>query len=160
MIASSPPSQARRRALVAAITVLVAGSIAAGQSGLDRAQFDAATSCGPAGVVTLWLERAPTACGPETYPLVHAEGGPSAGFPELGQIDEVALDPVEFPGDELLGHPIALHGRVPLASAPERTVERTCRTSRASRRALAVVCEGPDPEAACTGTLTLREATP
>lgn len=151
---------ARRRALVATIVVLVAGSIAAGGAGYDRADFDAVTSCGPAGVVTLWLERASTACGPGTYPLAHAEGGPPAGLPELGQIDEVALDAVEFAGDELLGHPIALHGPVPLASAPERTVERTCRTSRASRRVLAVVCDGPDPEAACTGTLTLREAAP
>lgn len=155
-----PAPRARRRSLVAMIIALVAGSIAAGESRMDRAQFDSVTTCGPAGVVTLWLERASTACGPGTYPLAHAEGGPPAGLPELGQIDEIALDAVEFAGDELLGHPIALHGPVPLASAPERTVERTCRTSRASRRVLAVVCDGPDPEAACTGTLTLREAAP
>lgn len=158
MIRSAHPR--RPRAVLATIVVLVAGSIAAGESGLDRADFDAVTSCGRGAVVTVWLERATNGCASQEFPLVHAEGGPAAGLPELGQIDDVALDRVEFPGDELLGHPIALHGRVPLSSTPERTVERTCRTSRASRRVLAVVCEGPDPEAACTGTLTLREGTP
>lgn len=158
MIRSAHPR--RPRAVLATIVVLVAGSIAAGESGLDRADFDAVTSCGPRAVVTLWVEEANNGCDTTTFPLVHAEGGPAAGLPELGQVDDSALDPVEFAGDELLGHPIALHGRVLLASTPARSVERTCRTSRASRRVLALVCEGPDPEAACTGTLTLRDPTP
>lgn len=141
--------------------MLVAGSIAARGAGLDRADFDAVTSCGPAGIVTLWIDAGPRGCG-DHYPLVHGDGAQAVGLPSIGETaNEAAAVPAEFPGDELLGHRIALHEPVPLAgTTPERTIERTCRTSRASRDILAIVCEGPDPEAACTGTLTLRERTP
>lgn len=158
---SRPGHPGRPRAVAAVIVVLAAGSVAAGNVRLDRADFDAAGSCGPAGLVTLWIERERVVgCG-TSYPLVHAEGAQAVGLPAIGETDDDAAISIEFPGDELLGHRIAFHGPVPLAGAmPPRTVDRTCRTSRVSRDVLAVVCEGPEPEAACTGTLTLRDGTP
>lgn len=162
VVAMSRPTHPRpHRVGVAALVALAAGSVAAGNVRLDRADFDAVTTCGPVGVVTLWIEAREQRGCDDSYPLVHGEGAQAVGLPAIGETDDDATVPVQFPGDELLGHPIALYGRAPVAGAtPERTVERTCRTSRASRDVLAVACEGPDPEAACSGTLTLRAGTP
>lgn len=127
----------------------------------DAATFDAATSCGPAGAVTLATELKPGGCGPQGYDLVHAVGGPQVGLPGLGEIDHGQTVEATQPGDVILDGRIVLVGTVTLAgSSPAITLERRCRLAREAPRVLGVSCEGPDPEAACTGTLTLRAVTP
>lgn len=127
---------------------------------LDSAQFDAATSCGPAGVVRLLTEEeGDDGCNEKI--AVRADGGPAVGLPATGAITYTDRGEIDYPGDSLLRARITLEGDVALPDAfPATTVARTCRTQRTSRDVLSVACEGPDPEAACSGTLSIRPVTP
>lgn len=89
--------------------------------------------------------------------VVHADGGPAVGLPAQGGIAYAAGAGFDYPGDSLLRARITLEGPVGLPDAvPATTVARTCRTSRGWRDVLSVTCEGSDPEAACSGTLSIR----
>lgn len=122
----------------------------------DSAPFDAATSCGPAGRVTLRTE-AVAGC----TAVVHADGGPAVGIPSEGSIEYTDGADADYPGDSLLRARITLEGPVALPDAvPATTVSRTCRTVRTSRNVLSVACEGTDPEAACSGILSIGVVTP
>lgn len=144
----------RGGAAAVALLWLLVTSVAQGSSGLDRASFDAATSCGADGIVTLWVEEASQGCG-DRYAIVRVEGGPAAGLPSVGDIDWGGSSPVQFPGDQLLAHRFALHGDGPCRgrsrpsrwsapaapSAPPATSSR----SPATARILGPRARGPSP---------------
>ncbi len=166
-MSTSRTSSRHRAAFRAAALAITAAVLAAtsrapcgGAQILDAAEFDAATSCGPAGVVRLLtLEKEDDGCH-ETI-LVRADRGPVVGLPTTGSIAYTDDGEVDDPGDSLLRARITLEGDVALPDAvPATTVARTCRTERISRDVLSVACEGPDPEAACSGTLSIRPVTP
>lgn len=155
-----PRAGALRIAALAGTSLVLLGSVDYFPPEEDSASFDSATSCGAAGVVTLSTEAKPRGCAPRGYDLVHVRGGPEAGLPELGELD-YGTYVVTSPGDVLLDARIVLVGPVSLLGAvPATTVERRCRLAREAPGVLGVACEGPDPEAACTGTLTLRAVAP
>lgn len=141
----------RAVALAATGVVLVATQ----ESFHPHPAFDAATSCGPAGVVVLMDAPAyDTGCG--GYDPVLVQSAAAVGLPELGESKPAGgAGPSEA---SYLGKRIALYGPVPLqgASSPT-TVTRLCHLARSAPGVLDVACEGPDPESACTGTLTERK---
>lgn len=160
-------SALRAAALCATAVALLATSqdheaACPGPSGEDAAVFDAATSCGPAGAVTLReQERSGTGCGALEYRLLHAEDGAALGLPAIGEIDPDRVGTCGTAlGDRLAASRMYLLGPVTIPGAiPAVTVERLCHLAPASPGVLSVACEGADPEAACTGTLT-RQVTP
>lgn len=154
---------ARRRSGLALRVVALAGTavVLAATTALPdpRHPFAAATSCGPAGRVVL-VEVSPTGdqgCG--GYDPVFVESAAAVGLPERGESKPAGgAGPSE---GAYLGKRTALYGPVPIqgASSP-RTVTRLCHLARSAPGVLDVTCEGPDPESACTGTLTERKEWP
>jgi hypothetical protein len=127
----------RAAALVAAAAVLSATSFYSP----PPIAFDAATSCGPAGALT--LTQSELGCrGDET---LRVAGGPEAGLPQwaISTEDDVLV----FVGD------VTLPG-----SDPPLAVRRVCRAEFPVDGVRAIACEGEAPEAACSGTLTERPA--
>lgn len=160
------PSGAAGRVAVLALTALalLASDTMVRTYPRDALALDALTSCGPAGVVTLWndppQDRHHGGCGgsgsDDAIDPIHADSGVAVGLPAAGTI-YYAGGSRDYPGDLILGGQVVLRGAVELIGAlPARTVTRVCQVQRASRDAMAVSCEGPDPESACTGSLTVR----
>lgn len=108
--------------------------------------FTAVTSCGSAGVVVL-VDGAGGGggCG-GGYDPVFVESAAAVGLPERGESKSVGAEK-RF----VLYGPVSIPG-----ASPPTTVTRLCHLEPSSRAVLDVSCEGPDPESACTGTLTER----
>lgn len=144
----------RRRPSPALRVVALAGTavvlVATSESYHPHPAFLAATSCGPSGVVDL-RDALDPGCG--GYDPVLVASAAAVGLPEHGESKPVGgAGPSEGP---YLGRRIALYGPVSLPGAsPPTTVTRLCHLARSAPGVLDVTCEGPDPESACTGTLT------
>jgi hypothetical protein len=112
--------------------------------------FTAVTSCGPPGVMDL-RDALDPGCG--GYDPVHVASAAAVGLPEHGESKPAdGAGPSEGP---YLHRRTALYGPVSLPGAsPPTTVTRLCHLARSAPGVLDVTCEGPDPESACTGTLT------
>lgn len=129
----------------------------------DAAPFDVATSCGPAGVLTLAYSGAREGCSGDCFAYLEAPGANALGLPDRGEVDASVSGPKAPAGaGAVLAHThLALVGRTPIPGAiPPVTVERRCRATHRKDASgiLDLVCEGDVPEAACGGTLTLRPA--
>ncbi len=135
----------------------------------DRGTFDAVTTCGPPGVVTLAYVDASSACdGNDCWGFVQAPGANASGLPEQGEIHPEPDSRQEgYEAPAILGmafarFPFALVGDAPVAGAvPPARVRRICRASPgATSGVVDVACSGDAPGAACSGTLTLRPPSP
>lgn len=161
-------SLGRLAALAATAVALLATSYPPCISG-DHATFDARTTCGPDGAVTLSYEGAAfrgTCAGNSCWAFLEAPGANAVGLPEVGEIHpapgfhDPALEGTATPGRALTHFPFALVGDAPVAgAAPGTRVRRVCRAAPAGGGVVAVACEG-DAGAACAGTLTLAPVAP
>lgn len=124
----------------------------------ERLDFDVTSDCGPTGRVQLFHQ------GSDDYVCrkdmsVEVTGSAAVGLPDQGHLIDAPPDASPrhsrdsrgiAAGDLVLAGDVAVPGAVPPV-----TVIRVCRfTPGATAGALALVCIGPAPESACTGTLT------
>jgi hypothetical protein len=155
---------ARLAALVAVGAALSGTSVAHGPG--EARTFEAATSCGPQGEVTFTTDgfAEGPGCGSVGDETVDVAGGGAVGLPDVGALTpEAEDDPAagESESRDLATGRFVLSGAVSLTGAsPPILVDRFCRLAEQSPGVLAITCEGDAPEAACSGTLTLREASP
>jgi len=137
---SRAPRARRAAALLVTGLALVATSISRPHTPLE---FEAATTCGPAGRVA--LQGPAPGCGGD--PSWEVSGGPAVGLPALAEA-------IHAGGDEdaqhwLLAGPVVLPG-----TEPPVTVRRVCRVGPLLSGVRTIGCQGEGPEAACQGTLT------
>jgi hypothetical protein len=131
----------------------------------DSGAFDVATSCGPAGVLTLSYAGAERGCAGDCFGYLEAPGANALGLPDRGEADGLvrgARAP-DGAGAVLSRSHLALVGRTAIPGAiPALVVERRCRASHRNDDSgtLDLACDGDVPEAACSGTLTLRTGGP
>jgi hypothetical protein len=163
----------RLAALAATALVLMATSVAP-CIGKDRGTFDAATSCGPPGAITLSYSGAYSSAGcggGDCWAMVEAPEANAVGLPEQGEIHpstdqapkyDPELGTTAAPGKVFVTYPFALVGDAPVAgAAPPATVRRICRaTPSATAGAVDLTCEGAGAVPPCSGTLTLVPGAP
>lgn len=131
----------------------------------DGGAFDAATSCGPTGVLTISYSGAKRSCRGDCFGYLEAPGANALGLPERGEADGLVRGthaPAGGSGAVLRRAHFALVGPVRLPGAvPPATVERRCRAGPTDvPDALTLSCDGDVPEASCSGTLTFRPGAP
>jgi len=160
-----------RRELVARIgraAVLVAVGAALAATSLPwcpepsaTARFSVASSCGPSGESDAWYAGDNDEHDCDVHDQMAFPGGPALGLPDGGLLDVPEGGwPYDYEGNVLREGRFVLLGDVVVPGSGAR-VHRTCRlTATTSPETFGLACEGPEPEAACAGTLTLLEAAP
>lgn len=150
-----------RIAALAAVALVLAGTDQFCSPASERASFEVASDCGPAGLLALAYEAGAQGCG-RCDRFVDAAGAGALGLPERGELVDAPPGSGETgsrgiaAGDFVLAGPVAIPGAV-----PPLTVDRVCRfAAAAGAGALAMTCAGAAPEAACAGSLTLAARGP
>ena len=120
--------------------------------------YEVASSCGPAGRVTLShadkAEYGSARCSDVVLPALEVSGAEAVGLPAQGALNDQR-------GGGIDDGAFYLAGDVALVDAvPPVTVERVCHFDPAGGSSLTVSCVGHDPASACQGTLTPVEVQP
>jgi hypothetical protein len=149
----------RLAVLVLAASPLVGTTVRECSEGIT-ASYDVATTCGPAGAATFsFTGGGQPGCCDGCRAFVDATGAGAVGLPERGEAFAFSDSSSDSPTDAFDDGDFALVGPVLLVgSTPPMTVDRICRVEATGAGTLAVRCEGPAPEADCTGTLARRTA--